>query len=774
MSSDNNKGLAQSIQVNGLTWAKTLMICAILVCAGVAAYFGANVSVNMSLDARVSAMENRMDIPVNSTLSAFIKSNSFIVSQLDQGFCLQNGTNAAYLPPFTINSSLIIENGLANASNNGGGSVYVAAGANLYNASVVVLNNTRLVLESGAKNITYSCAANAYAIVDDFQNWIFIYYSNGLPYSVFNYATGNLLTQSANMTSLYCTTIDQLTAGQGIKVLNLIVQSGISFPPSSLDKQVFFRSDQGYLYINNSGPWIPIGAIPSTYPYANLTGVPNTFPYANLTGVPNTLPYANVTGTPDLTVYLFANGTRALTGDLNFTGSYGVYGAYWLNSTNISFNGQLLLNGQNKTDTIAYPIEPVAYIVDFSDGITARVKNCTTGQVDYQNSNQTLAIQYAFNHTDWTGAHGTQKVVLRGNFSLNYYPNVPAYSDIEIQGYLNVSNKAAFMLGFDDSLAIQYSTYFKNMTTIWGYRGDQGVVVDWVSHAGATNTTYSTLANLKEMRDAGWSFYSHGWYSIDLSAASITLLQQDQEIRGSKDWIERNLGIRVDAIGWPSAKQGDLEMARQYYNYLAYGNWKSWPNQTWNYISDVMSCYFPDENNWNGSKTAGGVIASAAWYAVNSTGSGSNGELAILTFHGTMTNTVFNQCMGNLSSFGLPVLTWRDIDYYLSKQPKPTIAGADIALRNEGNQTACVNGTWIKHNLGVIPNSTSLLLLGPAYVNSTCWVIQPNIIASNSTFFQIEFLINNAGTVTPVAATDNRTIYWTCYYEKIIIYPAQT
>jgi hypothetical protein len=236
------------------------------------------------------------------------------------------------------------------------------------------------------------------------------------------------------------------------------------------------------------------------------------------------------------------------------------------------------------------------------------------------------------------------------------------------------------------------------------------------------------------------------------------------------------VGVRVDAIGWPSGKQGDLEMARQYYNYLAYGNWKAWPNQTWNYISDVMSCYFPDENNWNGSKTAGGVIATAAWYAVNSTGLGSNGELAILTFHGTMSNTVFNQCMGNLSTFGLPVLTWRDIDYYLSKQPKPTIAGADIALRNEGNQTACVNGTWIKHNLGVIPNATSITLGNFTYINSTAYYIAPSIIAStmNSTWFQVEFLIWNAGTITPVAGTDQRTLIWTAYYEKIVIYPQQT
>jgi hypothetical protein len=44
----------------------------------------------------------------------------------------------------------------------------------------------------------------------------------------------------------------------------------------------------------------------------------------------------------------------------------------------------------------------------------------------------------------------------------------------------------------------------------------------------------------------------------------------------------------------------------------------------------------------------------------------------------------------------------------------------------------------------------------------------------NSTWFQVEFLIWNAGTITPVAGTDQRTLIWTAYYEKIVIYPQQT
>ena len=227
-------------------------------------------------------------------------------------------------------------------------------------------------------------------------------------------------------------------------------------------------------------------------------------------------------------------------------------------------------------------------------------------------------------------------------------------------------------------------------------------------------------------------------------------------------------------MGFPSGHPANFEMVRQYYNYIGWSNYKPWPNQTWNYISDIFSCYFPTEANFNGTRLDGGVIAAAAYYAANSTGSGSNGELAFLTFHGTMTSYWFNQCMGNVSMYGLPVLTWRDIDYYLNLQVKQRVAGADIRLENLGSQASCINGTWIKHNLGFIPNATFVKISGTAYINSTAWVLEPTILIMNTTHFQIDFSINNAGTITPVGAADARTLYWYAVYAKRIDYPQLT
>jgi hypothetical protein len=576
----------QSISLNGLTWSKTVMLCAILLCGAVAAYAGASVSISISIEERFRSIENRLDTPVNSSLSGLQKPFDYIISPVDAYYCLQNGTDGK-LNWFSTNKT----------------AVEVAAVGNLTSGGTILLKGCTL-----AATVTYG--ANI-LILEDYQ------------------------------------------------------------------------------------------------------------------------------------------GTR------NYYGS-----------------NSFFFNGYNRTDVLANPYQLVAYVVDF-DGTTVKVKNCSTGQVAYQTTNQTLAVQYAFSHLN-NGSKGTEKVVLRGNFTLNYYPNVPPYADIEVQGYLNAVSKAAFMICFDDTLYIQYSTYFKNLTSIWGFRGSEGVVSRWVEQAGPTNTSYITLANLKEMRDAGWSFYSHGYLSKDMSAATITLADQDQEYRQSKDWIERNLNVRIDMMGFPSAKPANFEMVRQYYNYIGWSNYKSWPNYTWNYISDIFSCYFPTETSFNGTKADGGAIAAAAWYAVNSTGSGSNGELAFLTFHGTMTSYWFNQCMGNMSSWGLPVLTWRDINYYLNLQVKQRVAGADIKLENMGNQTSCINGTWIKHNIGFSPNVTFAKIAGSAYINSTAFLIEPTILTMNTTHFQIDFCINNAGTITPVAAADARTLYWYALYQKRIDYPQLT
>jgi hypothetical protein len=165
-------------------------------------------------------------------------------------------------------------------------------------------------------------------------------------YSTFtNYYGTNL-----NVTTIYVTTIDALT-GEGTKVLKLVVENGTTFPALPVDRQVFFRSDEGYLYVYNNSLWVQLG----------------------------TTLYSNLTGTPDLTVYLTHDGATALSGDWNIGGSYGVYGATWLNSTQINALG-FYLNGQQ----LGF-VEPATFIIDY---------NATSGNYQaWYGANSTLAFQ---------------------------------------------------------------------------------------------------------------------------------------------------------------------------------------------------------------------------------------------------------------------------------------------------------------------------------------------------------------------------------------------
>jgi hypothetical protein len=79
-----------------------------------------------------------------------------------------------------------------------------------------------------------------------------------------------------------------------------------------------------------------------------------------------------------------------------------------------------------------------------------------------------------------------------------------------------------------------------------------------------------------------------------------------------------------------------------------------------------------------------------------------------------------------------------------------------------GNTASCINGTVIPHRMIVAPVVITLAMSGQPYMNSTCWILTPTILAQNATHFVIALLVFNAGTITPVAAVNARTIYWQC------------
>jgi len=81
-----------------------------------------------------------------------------------------------------------------------------------------------------------------------------------------------------------------------------------------------------------------------------------------------------------------------------------------------------------------------------------------------------------------------------------------------------------------------------------------------------------------------------------------------------------------------------------------------------------------------------------------------------------------------------------------------------------GLTPSCVNGTWIAHGLYAAPNGRCDLTIEESrYVNATCYLLDPTIIAENSTHVQIEFVCINNGAIAPVGKIESRSISW--YFE---------
>jgi hypothetical protein len=69
---------------------------------------------------------------------------------------------------------------------------------------------------------------------------------------------------------------------------------------------------------------------------------------------------------------------------------------------------------------------------------------------------------------------------------------------------------------------------------------------------------------------------------------------------------------------------------------------------------------------------------------------------------------------------------------------------AGFATETSGSEASCINGTWIPHGLAGTPTMVTLTIKGSNYINSTCYLLQPTVIAMNSTHFQIGFLTQNS------------------------------
>lgn len=281
---------------------------------------------------------------------------SYVIDCRSSTYVAYNGITG-FAESISNNSTAVIQYAIDETAISGGGSVYVRRA--LYSASVTLRNNAVLILEKGASGVSVvSVDSGATCDLIDYNGGNIQHFQNGVLDWYQSLATGALTNiRALNSTTLYVNVIGSSTAN-GVQILKLVVENGTIFPSSPIDKQAFYRSDLGCLYIYNgsSCSWVQVG----------------------------TTSYFNLTDTPDLTVFLTNNGTTALTDDWNLGGMYGIYGAAWVNATNMNAIG-------NVAEGQPFPGAPSYTVYTGGDG--QYYAKCANGTICYNGTSANAIIQ---------------------------------------------------------------------------------------------------------------------------------------------------------------------------------------------------------------------------------------------------------------------------------------------------------------------------------------------------------------------------------------------
>jgi peptidoglycan/xylan/chitin deacetylase (PgdA/CDA1 family) len=125
-----------------------------------------------------------------------------------------------------------------------------------------------------------------------------------------------------------------------------------------------------------------------------------------------------------------------------------------------------------------------------------------------------------------------------------------------------LSSGGIFTITFDDGWLNTYTTAYPVLKEL-GLKGNIAVNPDPIDGGW---TGYMTLAQLKELKNAGWSIVSHSLSHRDL--VTLTQAELHRELRDSKAWIERNGFGPSDVFIVPFHSWGSRERTaiEQYYS----------------------------------------------------------------------------------------------------------------------------------------------------------------------------------------------------------------
>ncbi len=165
MTQQSERRFSLKIDVNKLTkwqWGGLMLIACIL-SAGLAV--GSNTFfITVTLEQRLQALEDQVNIPVNSTISAMMKEASYIISKHGEYTCLINGTDdrAGRLEYFSTEARSVLNNAYGNCS--AGQSIFLREGRFVSHGEVTLKSNVSLRGSGYGTILDFSNSTDQYAL----------------------------------------------------------------------------------------------------------------------------------------------------------------------------------------------------------------------------------------------------------------------------------------------------------------------------------------------------------------------------------------------------------------------------------------------------------------------------------------------------------------------------------------------------------------------------------------------------------------------------------
>jgi len=454
--------------------------------------------------------------------------------------------------------------------------------------------------------------------------------------------------------------------------------------------------------------------------------------------------------------------------------------------------GEFWWNSQNITDIFENPELTASYIV-FQDGSYMKMKNCTTQQIDWQSttSNDILTacignltnggIIYIKDDIAFTGTYTITKsriTICTGETNLETAVTTARVSKIVINSSQNDVHDVLLQgIVFRELYFYACNTNCINGITIRDCRVStgtasniggvfidsdnqvgsytDGVVFDNIHGALANNNptdgAFLTVVNGSAGQGNGNWFIQNSYLSIQASNASLV------KLRG--EGFASRLFFANNILAWGSNQNNNSLVS-------VAGSTLYNKGGSISFTGGTIECH----NNSTLVRIQSSTVAKKFWISINNIKinaytnltliDNQNSQWASYTGQGGFDFT-HNRLWSTESGASIKVGIPNESTYF----PVTIEDNIGFVTENSGTATNCVNGTWVSHGLAGTPTTVTLTISGSNYINSTAFLLQPTVIAKNSTHFQIGFYLYDNGTITAVTATNQKNIFYEAEYK---------